>query len=406
MNNCPFVKKIFRVCVLSICLFPATFFFYKTWKEWFTAILRGREFFYIIEDNINEIINDIRKQSYGCRFFVGLPLRLARKILLSGCFRAVSSSLGFKPRFKRLSPGVIELIPGLLQDRPQARQQAFRLLKAFPQKKVSITGKAHCILGKDISFEGRKVVVIAHWDPDRVIDHYVIYQCRHFKTLGFDILLTSAGRPEHLDAVACRDFVDAIVYRSCDGYDFTSWKAAFELFPSLYRSRELVLTNDSYFAPIGSFASVHSVMNEIPCDFWGLVGCNLIRPHLQSYYLVLHQSVLQHQSLKDFFDRIALSKDRDVAILYETSFSLWLAVHHFYPAAFVPVSTDFSLNYTFEYWKELIHTGVPILKREFFLKKEYHHKILQWRTECSHKGYPVKLIEDYLERRGIDMEIL
>ena len=147
-------------------------------------------------------------------------------------------------------------------------------------------------------------------------------------------------------------------------------------------------------------------MNEIPCDFWGLVGCNLIRPHLQSYYLVLHQSVLQHQSLKDFFDRIALSKDRDVAILYETSFSLWLAVHHFYPAAFVPVSTDFSLNYTFEYWKELIHTGVPILKREFFLKKEYHHKILQWRTECSHKGDPVKLIDDYLERRGIDMEIL
>lgn len=404
MNIHSFSQKFIQNIIIKICLFPATFFYYRTLDNWLTALLKEKNFLCLIEENINEIIIDSCKKNTFYRIIIGLPLRLARKILLFGFPRALISVLGYKSQFRSISPGLVELIPGLSQHTMEAIQKASNLLRSFPKEKISIAGNAHYFLGESISFSGKKVVIIAHWDPDRIIDPYVIYQCQHFKRLGFKVLLASASKPKEFPQ-NYTSFIDAIIYRTCDGYDFTSWKAAFELYPSLYQCQELVLTNDSYFGPIGSFMYIHEEMDKIPCDFWGLVRCNLIRPHLQSYYLTIRKKVLQHSAIKEFFDRVTLSNDREIAVSYETCFSLWLSVNNFQPAAFIPVPDNSTLNYTFEYWKELIQEGVPILKREFFLKKEYNNNISSWKSICLQKGYPIHLIDAYLKRRKIEINI-
>ena len=401
MKNCLLLIKIVREGILGICLFPATFVFYQTWKDWFDAFGTGKNFILPIQDNIHELITQECKRNTIHRLLVGLPLRFARRGLLFGCRRAFLSGVGLKHQFKHFPPAQVDLVPGLLQNTTEARQQAHKLIKKFSEKKISISEYAHCFFGEGSFFKGERVAVIAHWDPDNFVDPYVIHQCQHFRSLGFKVLLTSSAKPERFDVQSCSDWLDAFVFRTCGGYDFTSWKAALEVFPSLYSAREVILTNDSYFSPIGSFETVHRKMMEVPCDFWGLVRCNQIRPHLQSYYLVLKKQVVMHPAFKNFFDRVSLSGDRDNAVFYETSFSLWLSLHHFHPAAYIPIPMDSQLNYTFEFWEEIIKSGIPILKREFFIRKNYQHRIKNWKSVCTDKNYPTDLIEKYLERQKI-----
>ena len=81
------------------------------------------------------------------------------------------------------------------------------------------------------------------------------------RELGY---LTVFSTGSELAAPPDSPWVSAVVARHCPGYDFTSWKAAFTCFPSLYRAREVVLTNDSVFAPFGSFGPVHEAMAAVP----------------------------------------------------------------------------------------------------------------------------------------------
>lgn len=398
MNDPSLLNKLIRRTMLGILLFPGTFVWYKTKKDWFAAISNGNGFLYPIRDNINEIITYERKNKIIHRLFIAIPLRIARKILFFGCKRAFLFFLGRKEKFKRISPTVIDLVPGLLENNDEARSRVLNMLRSLSKEKISISGNVHYLFGEERSFVDQRTVLIAHWDPEHIVDPYVIYQCRHFKSLGFKVVLTSSQKPYRFDTDTCSEWLDAFIYRTCDGYDFTSWKAAFDICPSLYSCHEVILTNDSYFSPIGSFAPIHKEMDRLECDFWGLVHCNLIRPHLQSYYLVLRKSVLCHDAFRTFLSWVSLSNDRDNAISYETSFSLWLSLHNLKPAAFVPIPENSLLNYTFEYWNNLISEGVPILKREFFLKKEYNAKIENWKSICMNKGYPVELICKYIKR--------
>ena len=121
---------------------------------------------------------------------------------------------------------------------------------------------------------------------------------RHLKQLGKKIILCSAAPLAALPQET--DIFDAIVCRTCAGYDFTSWKAAFEAFPSLYEAAEVTLCNDSVFAPIGSYAPVYQTMASIPCDFWGMSFSHEIMPHMQSFHLVLRKKALQHTAFKHF----------------------------------------------------------------------------------------------------------
>lgn len=392
------LHKKLRAIILNFFLLPGTFIYYGTFKIWYTEVLTNKYFLLPIKNNIDTIINVVQKRHWFCRFCVGIPMRIAKKIIRLGCLNTLFSIFIFKQRFRHLSPSQVELIPGLLKGKKSAKEKALKLLNDFPTEKISISGEAYCLVDDGTSFVGKKLVLIAHWDPDKIIDPYVAYQCQHFKNQGFCVLLTSASTLSNIPS-DWKKFVNAIVYRTCDGYDFTSWKAAFELYPTLYQCSEVVLTNDSYFGPIGSFIPVHKKMDKIHCDFWGLVRCNLCRPHLQSYYLDLHDNVLKHQAFQEFIARVPLSQSREIAISFETSFALWLELHHFQPGAFIPVRPKSQINYTIEYWKELIHEGVPVLKREFFCRKDYYEKIKNWKKECSIKGYPTELIENYIKRR-------
>ncbi len=277
--------------------------------------------------------------------------------------------------------GCIELVPKVIFGTSEQKLRAKQLIRSMLYslradsltQRISIDEHAHCIHGAGFDFTGLHTALLAHFDPDNNIDQTLIKQCKHLKNLGYKIIVCTSSKQSAKKALECmQEFVHAIIYRTCAGYDFTSWKAAFALFPSLWDSSELILTNDSYFGPLSlkgtcnSFAPMHERMQDFACDFWGISFSWQQVPHIQSYYIVLKTRVLQSKALQDFFAAVPLCSKRKTAISQELSFALWLVLHDFKPAAFCFAhgSSKQNINPSLHGHEIMLKRGVSLIKRE------------------------------------------
>ena len=409
------LHRMLRRFTLICCLFPASFACYSSIGKWFSAIFKGKKFFIDIVEQADDLIIQLKVRSLAWRLFVEYPLRFARQIIWKDsvgdafrhCFsqRQKQSITAVTPYIVLKESSSIELIPGLLDEQEESLRQADKYLQDFSSfNTVSVIGQGHIVLGGTCNFSGTITVIVAHWDPEGIVDPYVQHMCHQFKSLGWCVVLASAA-PLQGKWTEAPDWADAIVYRTCQGYDFTSWKTALAYFPSLYLCDELILCNDSVFGGIGSYGTMHEQMSPVVCDFWGITESHEQCPHLQSFYLVFRRKALGHSAFKDFFDRVPLSDSRKKAIICETSLSIWLAKYGLRPAAFSPFNEELppSTNPSCEEWQKLLQSGVPLLKRELLQKNERNIHLNGWGDILFAKGYPLQLIFNYFERRKINI---
>lgn len=325
----------------------------------------------------------------------------------------------------------LSLLGRLARDDGEARRRAHMLTDDFVSRSCSLEGQWKILKGKDLSFAGREVVVLAHWDPQNVVDPYVACLARHFQSLGRAVVLASSDEPVNLNLrgtesgdgegkapadpaenatgatcggafsgdhgsarTACdvADAFDAIVCRTCSGYDFTSWKAALLALPSLFEAGELTLCNDSVFAPVGSYAPVYGEMAGVSCDFWGLTSCFERIPHLSSYHLVFREKALRHPAFRAFMQAVPTDSSYEAACACEHRLGLWLELNGLTPGCFRP----FPVNAPIYLWASLPALGVPILKR----RKVEHSHCPGWRELLAEYGYPVELADNYFRRTG------
>ena len=267
------------------------------------------------------------------------------------------------------------------------------------KKTVHILDAMHIQHGKGMSFAGKKVALVAHWDPQACIDPYVCFYARALKDMGYAVVLTSDRELQLTEAsLSC---FDAIIWRSCLGYDFTSWKGALEKLPSLALASELIFTNDSIFGPIHSLYDVHTCMNALQFDFWGLSSSNERQLHLQSFYLVFRKNIIQSTAFKLFWDHVGTSEDKEYVIdTYEVKLTSWFQEHGFVAATYVTPEIDGFYTQqgpVYMYWRKLLHEyRFPFVKRDVIAGKNWWIDRSHWKQELQ--SYPVQLITDYMER--------
>lgn len=68
-----------------------------------------------------------------------------------------------------------------------------------------------------------RAIVLAHFDPDGVIDQYVIDARRRYRQVASRLVMVSAST--HEPPAQARSLVDAFVPREKSGFDFGSWRA-------------------------------------------------------------------------------------------------------------------------------------------------------------------------------------
>ncbi len=297
---------------------------------------------------------------------------------------------------------IVEPVPNIYKKNAKAIKIAKKYITAPIGQHVCISNQYSCVYGHKQNFSNTTTVIVAHWDPEQLIDPYVEQYCLHFKSLGYKVVISSAQYlVDNAVLQRCEDFCDAILYRTCTGYDFTSWKAALDCFPSLFKCKELILTNDSCFGPFSSFQTVHMNMEQVLCDFWGMTYSADIAPHLQSYYLVVKTQVLQHACFRNFIDSIDCSPIRKESIAFETSFTLWLCIHGFIAGAYCQPKkkAKANINPTLFYSQNILRYGVPILKREKIYMLDGFYTFLEYKDKIEYKAQ-WDAIHNYIVRLG------
>ena len=250
----------------------------------------------------------------------------------------------------------------------------------------------------------QKFAVMAHWDPHNRIDPYVKHYLSALKKMGFATII--ASQIEVIVENDAEDYLDAAIWRTCSGYDFTSWKGALEYFPKILDSKELLLCNDSVFGPIKPLEPIHLSMEELNCDFWGMGESNKHRtPHLFSFYLVFKQSALRHDAFKNFWRRVDTNPDKTrVVTLYEIQLSMQLMGQGLRGGTFfsyrdIPFLDETTYIYT--HWRYLLnHAGFPFLKRDLVIPNRHPeaYPIEGWEDELTASGYPAQLVINYFSR--------
>jgi lipopolysaccharide biosynthesis protein len=171
-----------------------------------------------------------------------------------------------------------------------------------------------------------RIAIFAHYDRDGIIDDYVIYYLRGLRRLANRILFVSDCELRSGEAAKLEGLAELVFAGRHGEYDFGSWKRGFaRLNYDLSEWDEVIVANDSCYAPIFPFEHVFDKMSKIDCDFWGpsaVQNDKNYNNHLCSYFLVFRHSVLCDEAFIDFWKQIAPQPEvKKVIELYEIGLS-------------------------------------------------------------------------------------
>ena len=182
-------------------------------------------------------------------------------------------------------------------------------------------------------------------------------------------------------------YTDHILKRENEGYDFGAWK---ELLLGYTREKvndfeEVILLNNSCYAPAFDITEMFSVMEEKNLDFWGntvfpkaldgsYMGKDYIPEHIQSYFMVFSKKVLESDAFWNFWENLPECKEFiEVIANCESQFTKILSDAGFTYEPYIKETyyiSRFLNNYAIPYEKPC---SLLLLKDPFVKKKCYQY---------------------------------
>ena len=140
----------------------------------------------------------------------------------------------------------------------------------------------------------RRLCLFAGFDKRGEIADYVIYYLKALSQIA-DVYYWGDFKTSSSEKAKIKPYCKEVYCVKHGKYDFGSWQ---ELIEKIGREKietydELVLANDSCYGPLFELKDLFSNMDGRECDFWGLSSAYRSHIHLQSYFLVLKQSVIR-----------------------------------------------------------------------------------------------------------------
>jgi lipopolysaccharide biosynthesis protein len=170
----------------------------------------------------------------------------------------------------------------------------------------------------------KRLAIYAHFDASAQVASHVLYYLEQLRELGFQICFVSNSEITPDDKKRLGRFCEKIIVRENRGLDFAMWKQALAD-ADLSQLDELLLTNSSIVGPLQPLAPLWQNPTLAGCDFWGLTDNDELNLHLQSYFLVFRQPVLQNPHFAEFWRSVLPFRDKlQVIRSYEAGLTCWL----------------------------------------------------------------------------------
>lgn len=129
---------------------------------------------------------------------------------------------------------------------------------------------------------GNKLVILAHYDPDDILDPHVIKMIDGLKSVGADVALVS-GSLDQSSLELAKTHASEILIKTNTARDFGSWYLGLEHLRSEIAGYDSVVwMNDSVYFPLFDPKEMFEKMAGI--DFWGPVDSYNIRWHTMSWF--------------------------------------------------------------------------------------------------------------------------
>ena len=184
-----------------------------------------------------------------------------------------------------------------------------------------------------------------------------------------------------------KPFVKSINCRNNVGFDAGAYKEMLNEvigWDRILQYDELILTNDTYFAPIYPFDDMFRTMQKTDCDYWGMTrhpkgfldGYGIFEEHIQSYFLCFKRDVVHNEKFKLFWTEFKLGDDKNSTIAgFELGINSCLTRMGYIGKAYMDQKPDFNIeienaNPYSRYAYELIRDAkMPIIKKTNFYGK-------------------------------------
>lgn len=184
----------------------------------------------------------------------------------------------------------------------------------------------------------KRAAVFAHYDRDNMVDDYVVHYLRSLREVCANLVFVSTSDLPENETSKVDSICDRVVVRENLGYDFMSYKVGLgHLAWDDYD--EVVLCNDSVYGPLFQLNESFDKMQRVECDFWGMTESRDRAYHLQSYFLVFREKVLQSSCFKNFWENITtLNNKSEIIDRFEVGLSQSLVKNGFRPGVYVSFS--------------------------------------------------------------------
>ncbi|MFG7490359.1 glycoside hydrolase family 99-like domain-containing protein [Methylorubrum rhodesianum] len=266
---------------------------------------------------------------------------------------------------------------------------------------------------------GRKrLVLFVHYNSNLIVSDADMYLLRSLREVSSFICVVSNSAISDDAAARICLYADDIFIRDNNGYDFAAWKAAIDRlgWDFIAQFEEIAFVNNSCYGPLYPLSEVFSAMEGSKADFWGITSfpneknsqrpeasllenCHIM-PHLQSYFLVMRQSVIQSSQFYRFWNSVEEKEGfMDVVTSYEIGLTDKLSKAGFKWECYIPEASEIQRS-----MKHDPHFNAPynmpydllLMRSPFIKKKAWHYsssEVIRSRKLVDKLGYyPAHLI--------------
>jgi len=299
---------------------------------------------------------------------------------------------------------------------------------------------------------GPRVAIFVHFDAGGALRPHVLQYLSALRATGLTVVfVTNSGRRLRADAMAVlRTLCAGVIVRRNVGYDFGAMREGIERVGLPRPDTEMVLlVNDSVYGPLQPLGPLLEQLDFGRADLWGMTESWQSRYHLQSYFMAFGRAALTSPAWAAFWRSVRpVSSKWWIILHYEIGLTQWFLraglqaralwryqdLVHLIPLPGVPkpagdeeindaaypkllapmakarlaharllgeaLSELSALNPTSDFWRQLLATGFPFLKRELLRKNPTFVKdVAEWRDVVrSVSTADLEVIERDLQR--------
>lgn len=273
---------------------------------------------------------------------------------------------------------------------------------------------------KRLDTNGKRALVYVIFESEERLQEYKLRFLESLVSLADDILVVVNGELPSEDIKRLESYGQVMV-RENIGYDTAAFRDGIRELgqEQLKQYAQLLLVNDTNIGPMRDLADVFQEMEQKQLDFWGIsfgeeqedvTGENpygYIPKHLQSYFLVIENLLLQSDAFYAYWDQLQDTDSRDKAIgRHETVFTKHFADMGYRYDALVQENEDSAM---YIHPLRMLEAGSPLVK--YTALKNYDDEQFSWQGldresevpelleyVAGHTNYPVSILENIVDK--------